>query len=169
MTLSTAALPITWIILLALSAADKPCQRLTPEPGISGPRGEFGRQPMRPDVRSPCKGAALAEGPRDEQRLAVIVGRSGREHIGAWLRLDFVEAEQRRPVAGKAGENRVRLPLDDGHESFRDLDPIVIGKDLDRQNLLDRRAMIARPAVDALEAVVAPDHQESSATLDVSL
>src|SRR5579872_282430 len=152
MTLSTAALPITWIILRALSAVDQPPQRLTPKPGIPPPRGEFRREPMRPDVRRPRQRAAIAEGPGDEQRLAIIVGRSGREHIGAGLGLNLVETEQRRPVAGETSENRVCLVLDDGRESFRNLDTVVIGKDFDRQNLPDRRAMIARAAVDALEA-----------------
>src|SRR6185437_3942370 len=128
MTLSTAALPITWIILRALSAVDQPPQRLTPKPGIPPPRGEFRREPMRPDVRRPRQRAALAEGPGDEQRLAVIVGRSGREHIGAGLGLHFVETEQRRPITGEAGENGMRLLLDDRRESLRDLDPVAIGE-----------------------------------------
>src|SRR5579864_339427 len=147
MTLSTAALPITWIILSLSSATGQPCERLAPEAGISRPRGEFRRQPVRPDVGCPRKGSALAESSGDKKRLAVIVGRSGREHVGAGLGHHFVEAEQRRPVAAEAGENRVRLVLDDGRESFRNLDTVVIGKDFDRQDLLDRRAMITRSAI----------------------
>jgi hypothetical protein len=61
----------------------------------------------------------------------------------------------------------VLLVFDDRGESLRDFDPIVIGKDLDRQNLLDRCAVVARAAIDALEAVIAADHQKSSAALHV--
>ena len=61
--------------------ADQPLQRLAPEPGVSRPRRELGRQPVRADVRRPRKRAAPAEGPGDEQRLAAVVGRNGREHL----------------------------------------------------------------------------------------
>ena len=58
---------------------------------------------MRPDVRRPRKRASLAECPGDEERFAVIVSRGSREDLGARLRPDFIESEQRRPVAGETG------------------------------------------------------------------
>src|SRR5262245_33763042 len=62
----------------------------------------------------------------------------------------------------------IRL-LEDRRKALRHLDTIIIREDLDRQNLLDRRAMIARPAIDALKAVIAADHQQTAASLHVRL
>ena len=67
----------------------------------------------------------------------------------------------------EAGEDGMRVLLDYRREALGRFDAIVIGQDVDRQRLLDRRAVVARAAVDPLETVVAADHQKTAAVLDI--
>src|SRR5271166_4447557 len=141
-TVSTAALPTTWIMPRrpGLARTDEPLERLSPEPGISRPGREFRGQPMRADVRGPGERAALAEASGDEQRSFAVLRRHRGDDRRTGLRLDLVEAEQRRPDAFEAGEDGVRVQLDCRREAFGHFDAVVIGQDVDRQRVLDRRA-----------------------------
>jgi hypothetical protein len=69
------------------------------------------------------------------------------------LRLSARPTERSSIYVDAKGENndRMLLLLNDRREALGYLDPVVIGKDFDGQNFLDRRAVKTRAAVDALK------------------
>ena len=150
------------------SCAGEPVEEVLPQPPVDRRLAEGRRQPVRADVRGPGSVRPLPWWPDDEQRMAALVGGKARRAASA----SFLSSTSLTPSSsGHSPPRPARIGCsgDDelGGEALRHLDPVVERQAGDRQHLLDRRPAPARPAVDALEAEVAADHQQAAAVLDI--
>ena len=118
---------------------------------------------MRPAVGGEGDGVTLAERTGDDERVVA----DGGDDIGARFGGDAVIAEERRPLAGQAGDDRVILRGDRRDDTLRHLDPVVVGKDGHGKGLLDGAPVVAGLGVDPLKSHVAADHDEAAAASDV--
>ena len=56
-----------------------------------------------------------------------------------------------------------RRALQHRRKAFRNLDAVIDREAVHRQHVLDRRLVVARATIDALEAIIAAEHQKSAA------
>src|SRR5579862_4586651 len=120
---------------------------------------------MRSDVGHPSECTAVAVAASDQQRMAAFGLGQARQYldIGPALGAYLVQAEQSRPRAAQAAQDRVICEQDLGDKPFRHLDSIIERQAFDREGLLDRCACPARATVDPLKAQVAADHDQATA------
>src|SRR5215216_1202120 len=112
-----------------------PFQNIPPELPVAGPADETGRQPVRPDIGGPRDASSAPISARHEQGMSTFLLRQSGEHlnVGSVLEVNFIRAEQYRPISPESCENRVVLGSDNLRlEALRHLNPVVIGKARDR-------------------------------------
>lgn len=121
---------------------------------------------MWSDIGHIGKRAPLAEVSGNEKGMTALLCRQAGENfdIAAPLHHDLVGAEQHRPFAVEAFEDRMLAILRNLRtEAFRYFETVVIGKTGHWKRFLDRGVPPARLAVDALETEIAADHAEPAA------
>jgi len=114
-------------------------------------------------VRGPSEASALSVLIEGQDGVSLVFHR----HLCPRLGYGLVVAKQIGPFLGQPLQCRMALGVHLQINAFRVLLPVVIGEKIDRECLLDGRAMVAALAADALEGHVASHHPQGAALLHI--
>jgi hypothetical protein len=124
---------------------------------------------MGTDICGPGSGSALTSFADRQKWMSSFFIRQLQECFRGGLGNNFVDPQEEGEVAGHIVQDRVSCfcPADLRDNALRQLEPVIIRVDGNRKHILDGRIPKSSASIDALEAVVPTNHDESTTTEDV--
>src|ERR1700733_4387918 len=146
--------------MLAPMFLPEPANEIRPERTVALPGQEGLGAPVRSAIGGEDRAAPLSHiADSDEGIIAEAC-----KHFRVWTSRGAVIAKELRPI-GQALEDGM-IGLDESRrDSLRAFKPVIIGKQLDRQHVLDGGAFVIAFGLDPLKGEIAPDHQEAASVV----